>query len=93
MLKYQRSRKPSKELLETVKLRPTYVSFPTLRNGRSPVGPYFNTPKVGYSSIDNSPPIFITSPDSVASYFESIGKMGVFSTTMSSINYFIGVSV
>ncbi len=90
---YQKARKPSKELLETVKLRPTYVSFPTPRSGRSPLGPYFNTPRVAYSSIDHSPPLYQTTPDSINEYFGSIKKLSVFGASLTGINYFIGVKL
>lgn len=41
-------RKPSVELLGSVKLRPTYFSFPPPRMGRSPTVPTLKVPRYGY---------------------------------------------
>jgi hypothetical protein len=90
--KFRRARKVSKELLESVKLRPVYRSFP--RNGQLSPGAFLSTPRLNYHSIDHSPPIYpvsLPSPDSMNDYFGSIKKLSTFGATITSINYFIGV--
>lgn len=88
-----KSKRFSKEQLDSVKLRPVYTSFP--RDGNVSPGAYLSTPRLNYNSIDNSPPIYpvnIQSPDIVTEYFGSLKKLSSFGATITGINYFIGVS-
>lgn len=88
-------RKPSQELLQSVKLKPTYryESFPLLRTTRSEPGPYFNTPRLAYSSMNDSPPVYPRSPNSVNEHSGASKQMSLSYTSIRAINYFFGVSV
>lgn len=89
---FRSHRKPSKEVLESVRLRPSYFSFP--RDGTtSPSTLCIKAPKYTYSSIDSSPPIYLPSPESPPRFIESLGKISILSATLNSINYFIGIGV
>ncbi len=92
---YRALRKPSREQLESVRLRPTYERFPSPKFGRSPIMPQFHIPK--YSSIDSSPAIFTMSPlspimEGTSGYNHSGELSSIISATLSSMNYFVGVS-
>jgi hypothetical protein len=88
---YHSHRKPSKELLDAVKLRPVYERFPSPKFGRSPVVPRFHIPS--YSSVDESPLVFSrnTCQEDDEEYFSSSAATSVFAASVNSINYFIGV--
>lgn len=90
-----KARKPSVELLESVKLKPTYFSFPSSKGDISPSVPSFRFPHYGYYGIqhDNLSPIDKNVIPSPKSYFGDAPqrKTTIFGTVINSINFFVGV--
>lgn len=96
-----RTRRPTVDLIESVKLRPTYFSFSRSINDRSPLVPEFRFPQYScYSMRDetvspqSSATVMTPSPPKVSRHSDSnIKKTTMFGTVMNCTNFFFGVSV
>lgn len=90
-----KTRKPSVELLESVKLKPTYFSFPSSKADISPSIPSFRFPHYGYYGLqyDNLSPIERNAIPSPKSYFGDAPhcRTTIFGTVINTINFFLGV--
>lgn len=94
-----RARKPSVELLESVRLRPTYYSFPQFNYDQSPNVPSFRFPQYSFYSLKEpsllSPSsnsiVNRTSPKSIVGE-KPEGKTTMFGTVVNCSNFFFGVS-
>lgn len=92
-------RRPTTDLIESVKLRPTYFSFSRSVNDRSPIVPEFRFPQYScYSMRDetvsqqSSATIITPSPPNVSKHSDSPNKKAtMFGTVMNCTNFFFGV--
>ncbi len=99
-----RTRKPSVELLESVRLRPTYYSFPQFNYDQSPNVPSFRFPQYSLYSLkepslqspSSNSVINRSSPKSSGGGGEKqpeSGKTSMFGTVVNCSNFFFGVTV
>ncbi len=93
-----RARKPSLEMLESVKLKPTYFSFPSPNAGRSPTIPSFRFPQYGYYSlhVETNAKLHestaIPSPKScISDHTNNNKRTTIMGTVVNFANYFVGV--
>ncbi len=98
-----RTRKPSVELLESVRLRPTYYSFPQFNYDQSPIVPSFRFPQYSFYSL-KEPSLQSPSSNSVLNRSSPKssgvgdkqpegGKTTLFGTVVNCSNFFFGVII